>query len=120
MIAGIVLGWYALAWLATARALYGRWHGRITGARDCNTHGTEKERERRVLRHGPCCYDETHTGNGENAAFAMLTALLWPLVLFTAAVRFRPPPTAAERAAADAKLKARIAELERENGLTPR
>lgn len=46
------------------------------------------------------------------AACAMAAGLFWPLVLITALVRFRPPPSAAERAEALAASRARIAVLE--------
>jgi hypothetical protein len=108
-------GCYALAWLVTARLLYARWRGRLDGRRDCNKHGRQRTR----LTSARCCYDDTSTSDGENATFAMLGALFWPVVLVTAVVRFRPPPTVAERAEVEAKLKTRIAELEREAGVTP-
>jgi hypothetical protein len=98
MTAGIVLACYAVAWLAFARLLYGRW--RVTG-----------------LHHWEIGGYYSDARDPEIAGRAMLAALLWPTVILTALVRFRPPPTAAERAAHEKKLKARIAELEREAGI---
>ena len=114
MIAGIVLGCYAVTWLLTARILFARWRGADVGRRDCHRHGSEHHR----FKSDKCCYDSTSAADGEAAFYAITAAVAWPLVLLVAAVRFRPPPTAAERAEAEKKLKARIAELEREAGLT--
>ena len=115
--AAILTGAFA-AWLVTARALYARWRGLTRGKRDCNTHGSTRYRVHR------CCYDQTRSADGEAAALAVLAALAFPLVLLVALVRFRPPPTAMERAEAQArleerneKLQARNAELERELGI---
>jgi hypothetical protein len=96
MIAGIVTGCYAAAWLLTARLLYGRWRGEWQN------------------------YRGQYSLPSYVAAAVMAIAVVWPLVWCAALVMFRPPPTAAERATAEARLKARVAELEREAGITPK
>jgi hypothetical protein len=91
----------ASGWLVTARWLYGRWRG-ATYTRTSSL------------------YFEKYTKpwpEGVLAAAAMVLAAVWPLVMVAAVVRFRPPPTAAEQAAANKALKAHVAELERELGL---
>jgi hypothetical protein len=103
VLAGIVLSCYAVAWLVTARVLYGRWRASPTAISSWNND---------VYSH------RLAAANPEIAARAMLAALLWPFLLLAAVVRFRPPPTAAERAAVEKELKARIAELEREAGIS--
>ncbi len=100
MTAGIILGCYGLAWLFTARLLYGRWRGELVSW-SSDSWNKHKARE------------------PETAARAMMAALAWPLVLLVGFVRFRPPPTAAEQAAENARLTGRIAELEREAGIRP-
>jgi hypothetical protein len=122
MTALIIAGICAAAWLLTARWLYGRWRGRQVGRRCCGRHGSSENR--RYLRAGECCYDAARSSDGEAAACAMAAALVFPLVWLTALIRFRPPPTAAERAAKEAEdaaklaaLQARNAELERELGI---
>jgi hypothetical protein len=118
MIAAIVTGCYALAWLAAARWLYGRWRGNGTGERECRKHGTAEHRRLSYQRR-ECCYDAAPGADGANAAIAMAVAVLWPLVLFTAAVRFKPRPTAMEQQEASERLTARVAELESELGIKP-
>ena len=118
MITAIVPGCYALAWLLTARLLYSRWRGSGTGNRQCRQHGTAELRRLRYQR-VRCCYDAAPGSDGENAACAMAAALIWPLVLLTAAVRYKPRPTAMEQREAQERLTARVAELESELGITP-
>ena len=107
MIAGVVLGCYAVAWLLTARVLYGRWRGELTRL-DGFDHYCRECRS----------YSRSLASDHETVIRVIVAALFWPLTLMVFLVVFRPPPTAAERAAAEKKLKARIAELEREAGLT--
>ena len=97
MITGIILGCYAVAWLFTARVFYGRNRGEWV--KDGHTTRT--------------------VAPGQVAAGAMALALVWPLMWCAALVMFRPPPTAAERAAENARLTKRIAQLEREAGIRP-
>jgi hypothetical protein len=108
MIAAIIAGCYALAALFAARVLYGRWRSELMALGSfehyCNNC--------RTLRYALAT-------DREAAMRAMAAAVAWPLTLLVFAVVFRPPPTATERAAAEAKLKSRIAELEKELGVQP-
>ena len=110
----LAVGAYALAWLLTARRLYARWRDDwAMSAHCCPAHGLPSDRYQK------CCYDARADAPAPAAACAMAAALLWPGVLLVALVRFRPPPTAAERKAAEVKLRARVTELERELGMKP-
>lgn len=107
MTSGIVLGCYAVVSLITARLLYARWRGEMKAlggfelyCRKCRA------------------YAASLASDHETVLRVIIAALFWPLALLVFAVVFRPPPTAAERAATEARLKARIAELEREAGLS--
>jgi hypothetical protein len=102
MITGIVLGCYAVAWLFTARVLYGRWRGVI---------------KPRPFQCWSCWSDLGAARDAEVAAWAIIAGALWPAALLVALVVFRPPPTAAEQAAENAKLTKRIGDLERELNL---
>ena len=115
-----IAGAYALIWVYTSRWLYGRWH--------CSRPA------RKVVGRYVVVVDPSPPAGAVIERFAdpdlrwsigvltfasMVLSLAWPMVWLTALVRFRPPPTAAERAAAEAELKARITELEREAGIRP-
>jgi len=114
MIAGIVVGCYALAWLYTARALYGRWRAK----------GIDKD----AARFGYTTESAINSWNEIERAPVMVgalgLALLWPLVpAALLAIRFldsAPQLSRAELRDRLAERDRRIAELERENGLTPR
>lgn len=124
----MILGGYALAWLVTARLLFGRWRagGTMTSrqGRYCTGHGDYKNaygvrRERRT-----CCFNQRATSDGELTSFAMVAALIWPVFLAAALVRVKAPATPAEVAAREKehaeemeRIKARNAELERELGI---
>ena len=118
MITGAILGCYALAWLFTARSLYHRWRSIETSARDCAQHGSPARR-RASWKPPDCCFDKAALTDSAAAAAGIGTGLLWPAVLLVAAIRFRPPPTAAERAEENVRLTKRIGELEREAGIKP-
>jgi hypothetical protein len=116
MIAGIILGCYALAWLYTARALYGRWRAK----------GIDRRLKDRYLASTTAAsidaWNEIDRGSVMIGALAV--ALLWPLVpAFILLIRLMdgsPQLSRAEMRDRLAERDRRIAELERENGLTPR
>lgn len=101
MIAGIVLGCYALVWLYVARRLYGTWRARLKDKREW--------------------YPDIDTVPVMLGALA--TALVWPLVPIAAAlIRFMdsaPQMSQAEMRDRLAARDRRIAELEREAGISP-
>jgi hypothetical protein len=104
MLTALIRGVYAVVWLLTTRWLYGRWRGALrpfTSSSWCDK----------------CFGNARHVGEPETAARAIITGLAWPLALLVVTVVFRPPPTAAERAEAERRLRARVAELERELGI---
>ncbi len=108
-------GAYFALWLLTARTLYARWRVNWDMSRhSCPVHGDPHRGSWQK-----CCFDQPADALGAAAAAAMAVALLWPMVLLVALVRFRPPPTAAERAETENRLTARVAELERELGMRP-
>jgi hypothetical protein len=107
-------GMYFALWLLIARRLYARWRESEHKNLPCPRHGMPPR-----MSYYKCCYDKPAVESSAAAALAMAAALLWPMVLLTALVRFRPPPTAAERAATEARLTARVAELEAELGMKP-
>jgi len=124
MIAAIILGCYAVAWLFTARLLFARWRQAEIGSRYCETHGSATSRRldaRYPFGTKPvkCCLDQPGWADWFAASAAAAAALIWPAVILAVAIRFRPPATAAERAAENAKLTKRITELERELDLPP-
>ena len=102
MIAGIAAGCYALAWLVSARIVF-------YVARQDEYLAPDDGMDYMLL-----------------AAMSVLTGLMWPLALPIALVVWHPRKTATElrEAAATAewerqKLATRIAELEREAGISP-
>lgn len=111
MITWIAAVSYFMMWLFIARPLYARLRDIKVGRRSCNDHGAYQ------YRHLKCCYDSTRASEGEAAFWAFTTALVWPVVLLVAAIRFRPPPTVAEHAERERVLQARVAELEHEAGI---
>jgi hypothetical protein len=97
-------------WLVTARVLYSRWRGRVTGKRECPSHGRVDYREHYHTQ--GCCYDRTTVSDGEVAAEAMLAALAFPVLLLVVMVRWQP------RLRRRRKLtEAEVAEIEREVGV---
>jgi hypothetical protein len=124
----MILGGYALAWLVTARLLFGRWRagGTMTSkqGRYCTEHGDYKSVYGvRKERHG-CCFNQHATSDGELTSFAMVGALAWPVFLAAVLVRMKAPATPAEVAAREQerteemeRIKTRNAELERELGI---
>jgi hypothetical protein len=106
----------AAGWLLTARRLYGRWRGTGAGGGYCPLHGQRKYATANG-RWPACCHDEDPLTDGLATLWAVTAALFWPCVVMVALVRFRPPPTVAEREAEAARLKARVGELEAELGI---
>jgi hypothetical protein len=116
MIAGIVIGCYALAWLYTARLLYGRWRA----------NGIDHNRE-----HLPYVCPDTakaidswnEIDRGPVMAGALALGLIWPLTLIAVPViRFIDSAPQLSQAEMRDRLRARdrrIAELEREAGIRP-
>ena len=114
IIALLIAAVCALAWLLTARTLYARWRVNWDMSRHaCPVHGMDRGSWQK------CCFDQPANCLGGAAAAAMALALLWPGVLLTALVRWKPPPTAAEREAERVRLTKRVAQLEAELDMKP-
>ena len=101
VIPSVIISCYALAWLFTARRLYGTWRARLRDRNDW--------------------YDDIDTAPVMLGALAL--ALIWPLVpAFMLLARFMqnsPVLSQAEMRDRLAERDRRIAELEREAGIGP-
>jgi hypothetical protein len=116
MIVGIVLGCYAVAWLLTARPLYGRWRAKGIDA---------KRRDFKYLcPDTPAAIREWNSiDRGPVMIGALGLGLLWPLlpafILVTRFLDSAPQLSQAEMRDRLAERDKRIAELEREAGIRP-
>jgi hypothetical protein len=112
MIIGIVLGCYAVAWLFTARVLYGRWRAKGVDHYTDYPYGYATER---------AIDSWNDISRGPVMAGALTLALLWPLVPGALLViRFMDSAPQLSQAEMRDRLAARdrrIAELERELNL---
>jgi hypothetical protein len=113
VIAGIVIGCYAIAWLVTARVLYGRWRAKSI---DHNVGSFSYTTKRAVA-------SWNEIDRGPVMAGALGLALIWPLALLAlpviAFMDSAPQLSQAELRDRLAERDRRIAELEREAGIRP-